>query len=87
MRRRIGRIIVVVVFLLLVFGMWKEKHLKSIPKAKVDKNGIEILEIGAHRKGIVQELEKAHIYIEQLHQQNKTLEKRLAKLEARLSEM
>ncbi len=72
--------------------MWKEKHLKAIPKATVDKNGIEVVEVGAHRKGIVEELEKAHIYISQLHghighlegklkQQDKMLEKRLAKLE------
>ena len=37
-------------------------------------NGDEIVEVGAHRKGIVEELEKAHIYISQL-------EKRITKLE------
>ncbi len=65
--------------------MWKNKHLKAIPKSKVDENGMEIVEVGSHRKGIVEELEKAHIYIEQLHKQNKTLNKRLAKLEALLN--
>jgi hypothetical protein len=54
--------------------MWKYKHLRAIPKATVDENGLEILEMGSHRKGIVEELEKAHIYISQL-------EKRLSKLE------
>ena len=58
--------------------MWKNKHLKAIPKAKVDENGREVVEVGAHRKGIVEELEKAHIYIAQV-------EERLAKLEARLN--
>ena len=62
--------------------MWQNKHLKGIPKAKVDENGQEIIEVGAHRKGIVEELEKAHIYIKQLHKQNKALETRLVKLEA-----
>jgi hypothetical protein len=69
--------------------MWKNKHLKAIPKAAVDMEGIEIIEVGSHRRGIVEELEKAHIYIEQLHkrikEQNKTLqslEERLTKLEA-----
>ncbi len=32
----------------------------------VDGNGREIVEVGAHRKGIVEELEKAHIYIDQV---------------------
>ncbi len=48
----------------------------------VDLSGQEIVEVGAHRRGIVEELEKAHIYIEQLHKQNKALETRLVKLEA-----
>lgn len=43
--------------------MWKNKHLKAIPKAKVDEEGREIVEVGAHRKGIMEEREKAHIYI------------------------
>ena len=61
--------------------MWRQKHLKAIPKVKVDENGREIIEVGAHREGVVEELEKAHIYIEQLHQRIKALEEKLAKLE------
>ncbi len=64
--------------------MWKNKHLKAIPKAKVDENGREIVEVGAHRKGIVEELEKAHIYISQLHNRIKTMEATLQKLAIRL---
>ena len=62
--------------------MWSNKHLKAIPKAKADKNGKEIVEVGAHRRGIVEELEKAHIYIEQLHQRLVALEKKLGSMEA-----
>jgi hypothetical protein len=54
--------------------MWENKHLKAIPKAKVDKSGQEIVEVGGHQKGIVEELEKAHIYIEQLNTKNLELE-------------
>lgn len=61
--------------------MWNNKHLKAIPKAKMDEHGQEIVEVGAHRKGIVEELEKAHIYIEQLNQRLKAMEKKLASLE------
>ena len=61
--------------------MWSNKHLKAVPKAKVDENDMEIVEVGAHRRGIVEELEKAHIYIEQLHQRLKAMEEKLAVLE------
>ena len=61
--------------------MWTNKHLKAIPKAKADENGKEIVEVGAHRRGIVEELEKAHIYIEHLHQRLTALEEKLASLE------
>jgi hypothetical protein len=67
--------------------MWKHKHLKAIPKAKRDENGLEIIEAGAHRKGIVEELEKAHIYIEQLHKHIKELESKNGALEVRLTAM
>jgi hypothetical protein len=62
--------------------MWQEKHLKAIPKAAVDENGLEIVEVGAHRKGIVEELEKAHIYIDQLNERIKMLEEKLEKMAA-----
>ncbi len=68
--------------------MWHNKHLAAIPKSEVDENGYEILEVGSHRKGIVEELEKAHIYIEQLNkrleiseQENERMQMRLTALE------
>ncbi len=67
--------------------MWQNKHLPAIPKAMTDENGREIVEVGAHRRGIVEELEKAHIYIDQLHKQNMELETRIAKLEATVAQM
>lgn len=62
--------------------MWKNKYLKAIPKMLLDENGNEIVEIGSHQKGILEELEKGHIYIEQLLNRIKSLEERLAQLEA-----
>ena len=64
-------------------NMWKNKRLKAIPEAEKDENGMEIIDVGSHRRGIVEELEKAHIYIEQLHKHIKAFEERLAKLESR----
>ena len=67
--------------------MWNNKHLKAIPKAAADKNGKEIIEIGSHQRGIVEELEKAHIYIEQLHEQMEKQNNRMLLLEKRLMQM
>ncbi len=61
--------------------MWSNKHLAAIPEVKTDETGQEIVEVGAHRRGIVEELEKAHIYIEQLHERMSMLEAKLLKLE------
>jgi hypothetical protein len=61
--------------------MWKEKHLKAIPRLRRDEAGREVVEFGSHQRGIVEELEKAHIYIEQLHGRLKKMEKKLARLE------
>lgn len=55
--------------------MWNNKHLPAVPKSKLDDNGEEVVEIGSHRKGILEELEKAHIYIEQLEKRISIIEK------------
>ncbi len=61
--------------------MWKNKHLPAVAPAQYDENGKRVIELGASSAEILEELEKAHIYIEQLHKQLETLEERLAKLE------
>ncbi|MFC1630950.1 hypothetical protein ACFL2I_00135 [Candidatus Omnitrophota bacterium] len=60
--------------------MWREKHLKAIPKVKMKESGQEFVEIGAQNMGILEELEKAHIYIDQLNQKLKLLEEKIAAL-------
>ena len=57
--------------------MWENKHLKAIPPAVKDSDGQEIIEHGAANRGIVEELEKVHIYIEQLQDRIDGLEKKL----------
>lgn len=59
--------------------MWQEKHLKAVPKAAKAENGQEIVEVGARGKGVLEELEKAHIYIAQLNERIKKLEAKLEK--------
>lgn len=46
--------------------MWKNKHLPAVPKAKKDASGLDIVNVGQQRRGILEELEKAHVYIDQL---------------------
>lgn len=65
--------------------MWANKHLKATPIAEMDEEGQAVVEVGAHRKDIVEKLEKAHIYIEQLHNRNKELNVKNEALEARVS--
>lgn len=59
--------------------MWREKHLPAVPAARVDETGREIVEVGQHQRGILEELEKAHIYIEQLHREIQELRELVTK--------
>lgn len=79
--------------------MWNNKHLPAVEGRKVDENGREIVEIGARMRGLLEELEKAHIYISslsdriglkdaefaKLEQKNKELTERIARIEVMLS--
>ncbi len=51
--------------------MWREQHLPAVPARWVDEYGNEILEVGAHRRGMLEELEISHIYISQLNEKLK----------------
>jgi len=61
-------------------SMWSNKHLPAVPQVEVDETGNEVIDIGSHQRGMLEELEKAHIYIEQLHKRVKTLEQENAEL-------
>ncbi len=52
--------------------MWQNKHLPALPGAAADEeNGVNVV---SHQFGVLEELEKAHIYIDQLHQRLKAME-------------
>jgi hypothetical protein len=53
--------------------MWENKHLPAVGKATYDADGTAVVEIGARSQGMLEELEKAHIYIEELNQELKQL--------------
>ena len=79
--------------------MWTNRHLSAVGARTVDEKGQEVVEIGARMRGMLEEIEKAHIYIEQLNgrvaekdaellkleRQNAELAERLARIEAMLS--
>lgn len=79
--------------------MWNNKHLPGVGAKKVDEKGQEVIEIGAQLRSLLEELEKAHIYIStlndkigerdvqlvKLEQRNSDLAERLARIEAMLS--
>lgn len=79
--------------------MWTNKHLPAVGGRKVDEHGREVVEIGARMRGMLEEIEKAHIYITtlsdritkknaamaMLERQNAELAERLARIEAMLS--
>jgi hypothetical protein len=79
--------------------MWDNKHLPAMGARTVDEKGQEVVEIGSRLRGMLEELEKAHIYISTLNQkvtekdeqmaklahQNAELAQRLARIEALLT--
>jgi uncharacterized coiled-coil protein SlyX len=79
--------------------MWTNKHLPAVGAKKLDEQGREVVEIGARMRGLLEELEKAHIFISTLNdritqkdaalakldRQNAELAERLARIEAMLS--
>ena len=47
--------------------MWKNKHLPAVPISSKDEHGNDVVEWGARNRGILEELEKSHVYIDQLN--------------------
>ena len=60
--------------------MWREKHLPAVGAGEKDQQGREFVELGDQQRGILEELEKAHIYIEQLHNEIEQIKKMLVEL-------
>jgi hypothetical protein len=62
--------------------MWGHRHLPALAPARVDEQGRHAIDVGARSQGVVEELEKAHIYIEQLHERLEQSESELETLRA-----
>jgi len=67
--------------------MWNKKHLPAIGAGTYQADGRSTVDLVGHQFGIVEELEKAHIYIEQLNQQLKEKDAQIARLEERTGQL
>ena len=47
--------------------MWEHRHLPAVGAGQVNAQGQGMVNVGVRSQGMLEELEKAHIYIEQLH--------------------
>jgi len=66
--------------------MWKEKHLPAVKSAKdIEKEGV--INMNERREQLLEELEKAHIYIEQLNNEVKTIKVENQELKQKLNEI
>jgi len=66
--------------------MWENKHLPALPKAGEDNKAVDI-DVLSHQMGVLEELEKAHIYIEQLNGQLKQKNTELDELRHQFAEL
>ncbi len=71
--------------------MWKNKYLSSVGPGVHNEDGDAVINVSEKMMGVLEELEKAHIYIEQMHKrlskkeaQNELVLQRLYALEARI---
>jgi hypothetical protein len=62
-------------------AMFEGRHLPAVGPARYDEEGRAVLDIGAQQMGMLEELEKAHIYISQLHGEIEGLKQRAAGIE------
>jgi hypothetical protein len=67
--------------------MFGEKHLPAVGAGTYDEHGRSVLDIGKKTMGILEELEKAHLYIVQLNDRLKKIEQSNAKLEQSNAEL
>lgn len=65
--------------------MWREKHLPAVPAARTDASGTPVTDVMAQSNLTLEELEKAHIYIEQLNDRVRRLEEEKQALASQLS--
>ncbi len=64
--------------------MWKNRHLPAVGPARTTEDGKGTINVYAHVNGMLEELEKAHIYIEKLNLEIKALKAQAAERDAQI---
>jgi hypothetical protein len=64
--------------------MLEKGHLRAVPKATQDEKGKDVVEYGALLRGLLEELEKAHLYIASLDNVVKQQRTQLSELSSRV---
>jgi hypothetical protein len=65
-------------------AMAEDKHLSGIPRPQKDESGQSVIEYGSLMRGLLEELEKAHIYIARMSDTVKRQQNELTVLSARV---
>jgi hypothetical protein len=67
--------------------MWEMRHLPALPRAEVTAEGKGVIDVGARSQGLLEELEKAHIYIAELNDRVKALSEAVGAKDSALAEL
>ncbi|QSX77428.1 bZIP transcription factor [Agrilutibacter solisilvae] len=67
--------------------MWKNSHLPKMQPAQTNAHGQGVINVGQRAQGMLEELEYAHVYIEQLHGDVQGLKKDVDKRDAELAQL
>jgi hypothetical protein len=67
--------------------MWENKHLPAVAKAMATRDGKAVINVGMRSQSVLEELEVAHIYIEQLHDQMQSMQQDMQRMRNELAEL
>ena len=68
-------------------AMWERRHLPKMTAARVNDQGQGVINVGERSQGMLEELEYAHVYIEQLHSNMQQLQDDMAKKNDELAQL
>ena len=65
----------------------QHKHLPAVPPAKLGEDGRPVIDLAAYQMGMLEELEKAHLYIQQIDDELKAGSEQISALEQQNAEL
>jgi flagellar motility protein MotE (MotC chaperone) len=61
--------------------------LPGVPGVRTDEKGREVIELGSNQRGMLEELEKAHIYIEELDERLAVKDRQMAEKDQQIAQL